>query len=81
MGAVRRAAADRQVKLTSTEITAEITLGHGNDGFSLAAVLNLELGGVDQDGATELANAAHQLCPYSKATRGNIPVTINATAV
>ncbi|MFC9910897.1 organic hydroperoxide resistance protein [Streptomyces sp. NPDC059862] len=81
LGAVRRAAADRKVRLTSTEITAEISLNHNDDGYSLAAVLNLELGGVDQDQATELANAAHQLCPYSKATRGNIPVTINATAV
>ncbi|MER5603717.1 organic hydroperoxide resistance protein [Streptomyces sp. NPDC002265] len=81
LGAVRRAAADRKVKLTSTEINAEITLGHGDGGFSLAAVLNLEIGGVDQDRATELAEAAHQLCPYSKAIRGNVPVTINATAV
>ncbi|MGW3247931.1 organic hydroperoxide resistance protein [Streptomyces sp. NPDC001070] len=81
LGAVRRAAADRKVKLASTEINAEITLNHSDGDFSLAAVLNLELGGVDQDTATELANAAHQLCPYSKATRGNIPVIINATAV
>ncbi|MGW3730354.1 organic hydroperoxide resistance protein [Streptomyces sp. NPDC000851] len=81
LGAVRRAAADRKVRLTSTEINAEISLNHDDGGYSLAAVLNLELGGVDQDQATELADAAHQLCPYSKATRGNIPVTINATAV
>ncbi|MBZ9637836.1 MULTISPECIES: organic hydroperoxide resistance protein [unclassified Streptomyces] len=81
LGAVRRAAADRKVRLTSTEINAEISLNHNDGGYSLAAVLNLELGGVDQDQATELADAAHQLCPYSKATRGNIPVTINATAV
>ncbi|MFJ6631780.1 Ohr family peroxiredoxin [Streptomyces sp. NPDC091376] len=81
LGAVRIAAADRKVRLTSTEINAEITLAHGDDGYSLVAVLNLELGGVDQDGATELARAAHQMCPYSKAIRGNVPVTINATAV
>ncbi|MEU4096857.1 Ohr family peroxiredoxin [Streptomyces sp. NPDC026673] len=81
LGAVRRAAAEREVKLSSTEINAEITLSHSDGEYSLAAVLNLELGGVDQDMATELANAAHRLCPYSKATRGNIPVTINATAV
>ncbi|MFD7227927.1 organic hydroperoxide resistance protein [Streptomyces sp. NPDC059881] len=81
LGAVRIAAADRKVRLTSTEINAEITLARGDDGYSLAAVLNVELGGVDQDGATELAHAAHQMCPYSKAIRGNVPVTINATAV
>jgi organic hydroperoxide reductase OsmC/OhrA len=38
------------------------------------------LGGVDQATAEELAHAAHQICPYSKATRDNIPVTINAGA-
>ncbi|MGW5467618.1 organic hydroperoxide resistance protein [Streptomyces chartreusis] len=82
LGAVRRAAAERKVRLTSTAITAEVTLHHGDDGeFGLAAVLNVELGGVDRETAAELGAAAHQICPYSKATRGNIPVTINATAV
>ncbi|MFI1471471.1 organic hydroperoxide resistance protein [Streptomyces wuyuanensis] len=81
LGAVRIAAAERKVKLTSTEINAEISLQHGDDGYSLAAVLKLELGGVDDDRAAELADAAHQICPYSKAIRGNVPVTIHATAV
>ncbi|MGW2961333.1 Ohr family peroxiredoxin [Streptomyces sp. NPDC001220] len=81
LGAVRRAAAERGVRLTSTAITAEVTLHHGDDGeFGLAAVLDLELGGVDQATAAELGAAAHRICPYSKATRGNIPVTVNATA-
>ncbi|MFG2757073.1 organic hydroperoxide resistance protein [Streptomyces wuyuanensis] len=81
LGAVRIAAAERKVTLTSTEINAEISLQHGDDGYSLAAVLKLELGGVDDDRAAELADAAHQICPYSKAIRGNVPVTIHATAV
>ncbi|TYB50084.1 organic hydroperoxide resistance protein [Nonomuraea sp. PA05] len=82
LGATRRAAAQRKIRLTSTAITVEATLNHGDDGeFGLSAVLNLELGGVDQRTAEELGAAAHQLCPYSKATRGNIPVTINAKAV
>lgn len=81
LGALRRAATARKIRLTSTTITAEVTLTHGNDGeFGLSAALHPSLGGVDQDTATELAHAAHQICPYSKATRGNIPVTINATA-
>ncbi|MFI6063376.1 Ohr family peroxiredoxin [Streptomyces sp. NPDC051286] len=79
LGALRRAATLRKVRLTSTTITAEITLTHGDDGeFSLSAVLSPVLGGVDQATAEELAHAAHQICPYSKATRDNIPVTINA---
>jgi Ohr subfamily peroxiredoxin len=82
LGAVRRAASQRKVTLKSTAITVEVTLNGSDDGeFALGAVLNLQLGGVDQETATELADAAHRLCPYSKATRGNIPVTVNATAV
>ncbi|MET9149115.1 MULTISPECIES: Ohr family peroxiredoxin [unclassified Streptomyces] len=80
LGALRRAAATRRIRLTSTTITAEITLTHGDDGeFSLSAALHPALGGVDQTTAQELAHAAHQICPYSKATRDNIPVTIDAT--
>lgn len=79
LGALRRAATTRKIRLTSTTITAEITLTHGDDGeFSLSAVLNPVLGGIDLTTAQELAEAAHQICPYSKATRDNIPVTINA---
>ncbi|WP_433446612.1 organic hydroperoxide resistance protein [Streptomyces sp. CA-142005] len=82
LGALRRAATLRKIRLTSTTITAEITLTHGDDGeFSLSAVLTPVLGGVDQATAEELAHAAHQICPYSKATRDNVPVTINAGAV
>ncbi|MFJ4622349.1 organic hydroperoxide resistance protein [Streptomyces sp. NPDC088812] len=81
LGALRRAAAERKIRLTSTTITAEITLTHGDDGeFSLSAVLNPVLGGVDQATAQQLAEAAHRICPYSKATRGNLPVTLNAVA-
>ncbi|MET8809085.1 osmotically inducible protein OsmC [Streptomyces sp. NPDC004546] len=42
--------------------------------------LNPVLGGVDDATAQEFAHAAHQICPYSKATRDNVPVTINAGA-
>ncbi|MFF4486366.1 Ohr family peroxiredoxin [Streptomyces sp. NPDC001544] len=79
LGALRRAAASRKIRLTGTTITAEITLTHGDDGeFSLSAVLNPVLGGVDQATAEELAHAAHRICPYSKAMRDNVPVAVNA---
>lgn len=81
LGALRRAAASREIRLAGTTITAEITLTHGDDGeFSLSAVLSPVLGGVDQATAEELAYAAHQICPYSKATRDNIPVAVDAAA-
>lgn len=82
LGAVRLVAAQRKIRLTSTAITTEITLAQDDAGaFGLAAVLNVELGGVDQATAVELGEAAHRTCPYSQATRGNIPVTVNAAAV
>ncbi|MGW5782214.1 Ohr family peroxiredoxin [Streptomyces sp. NPDC003863] len=81
LGALRRAATLRKIRLTSTSITAEVTLTHGDDDtFSLSAVLSPVLGGVDQETAQILAQAAHQICPYSKATRDNVPVVINASA-
>ncbi|MEU6840372.1 Ohr family peroxiredoxin [Streptomyces sp. NPDC046716] len=81
LGALRRAATSRKIRLTSTAITAEVTLTHGDDGeFSLSAVLTPVLGGVDASTAQELAEAAHRICPYSKATRGNVPVVIDARA-
>ncbi|MFD5227922.1 hypothetical protein ACFWJ5_05205 [Streptomyces qaidamensis] len=43
-------------------------------------MLSLELGGVDQETAVELGAAAHRICPCSKATRDNIPVTVPAVA-
>ncbi|MFF9981048.1 Ohr family peroxiredoxin [Streptomyces erythrochromogenes] len=81
LGAVRISAADRRIRLTSTEIDVEMALDRGGDGYTLASVLHLQVGGVTQDEADELAHAAHRICPYSKAVRGNIPVTLNATAV
>jgi lipoyl-dependent peroxiredoxin len=82
MGAIRRVAAQRKTRLNGLTVAAEITLHHGDDGeFSLSAVLRTKLSGIDQNTADELSAAAHQICPYSKATRGNIPVVIDATAV
>ncbi|NUP51233.1 MAG: Ohr family peroxiredoxin [Catenulispora sp.] len=79
LSALRTAAAERRIRPTETEITVEVTITHGDDGeYSLSVVLTPRLGGVDQQTAEELAAAAHQICPYSKSTRGNIPVVVNA---
>jgi organic hydroperoxide reductase OsmC/OhrA len=56
-----------------------VTLHRSEEGeLSLSAVLTPRLAGVDQQTAEALAAAAHEMCPYSKATRGNIPVVVNA---
>ena len=58
-------------------IDAEIDLGKTTGGFTLAARLNVSLPGIDHELAQKLVEAAHQVCPYSNATRGNIDVTLN----
>ena len=47
------------------------------DGYFLQAWLNVSLPGLERDVAQALVDTAHQICPYSKATRGNINVSIN----
>jgi organic hydroperoxide reductase OsmC/OhrA len=58
-------------------IDAEVDLCLTDGAYSLQARLNISLPGVEREAAQALADAAHQTCPYSKATRGNIDVTIN----
>ena len=58
-------------------IDAEVDLGTNEGGYLLRARLNVSLPGLQPKVTQTLVDAAHQLCPYSKATRGNIEVTIN----
>jgi Ohr subfamily peroxiredoxin len=60
-----------------TAVDAEVDLGTTDGAYFLQARLNVSLPGVDREVARALADAAHQTCPYSKATRGNIDVVIN----
>jgi Ohr subfamily peroxiredoxin len=79
IGALGRAAAVRNLQLPQeTAIDAEVDLGTGataND-FFLQARLRVSLPGLDRETGQALIDAAHQICPYSKATRGNIDVQI-----
>jgi lipoyl-dependent peroxiredoxin len=58
-------------------IDAEVDLNLADGGYFLRARLNVSLPGVKRDEAQALVDEAHQICPYSKATRGNIDVAIN----
>jgi osmotically inducible protein OsmC len=58
-------------------IDAEVDLGTSHGAYGLAARLNVSLRGMDREAAQSLVNAAHQVCPYSIATRGNIDVALN----
>lgn len=78
LGAMSLAAAQRKVRLPADRaIDAEVDLRSGDDGFSLHMRMNISLPGVERELAQEIVDAAHQICPYSKATRGNIDVEIN----
>jgi lipoyl-dependent peroxiredoxin len=58
-------------------VDAEVDLGPSGGGYALAVRLNVSLPGVEREVAQSLAEAAHQLCPYSRATHGNIEVATN----
>jgi Ohr subfamily peroxiredoxin len=77
MGAIQFAASQKKIKLPEDPaVDAEIDLNNGADGFFLRARLNVSVPGLDRAVAQDLVDAAHQICPYSKATRGNIDVTV-----
>jgi len=57
-------------------IDAEVDLRHGDDGYSLAARLNVSVPGVEPEIARQLIEAAHRTCPYSKAIKGNIDAVV-----
>ncbi|MDH2414390.1 Ohr family peroxiredoxin [Nocardioides sp. CER19] len=78
MGALRQAATREKVKLSSIEVTADVTLNTDGSDFWLTAELAVVAGGTDQQTVQWLAELAHTICPYSKAITGNVPVRINA---
>src|SRR3984893_3688907 len=78
IGAMRRAAGSMKVALPAdVAVDAEVDLGTTDGAFFLQARLNVSLPGLAREVAQALVDAAHQTCPYSKATRGNINVVIN----
>ncbi|SDP97975.1 peroxiredoxin, Ohr subfamily [Mucilaginibacter sp. OK268] len=77
-GAMGIAAAKMRVTLpTESAIDAEVDLGITSGAYFLQARLNVSLPGLDREVAQALIEAAHQTCPYSKLTKGNINVVIN----
>lgn len=78
--ALRGAARQRGAEITDSAVTADVHIVKNEEGgLQLAVGLAVEMGGVDQETAEGLTDAAHQLCPYSQATRNNIEVTLETT--
>lgn len=78
MGAIEVVASQRHIKLPAgISVDAEIDLNADDGSYFLSARLNVSVPGVDPAIARELLDAAHSICPYSKATHGNINVATN----
>ncbi|WP_084398465.1 organic hydroperoxide resistance protein [Henriciella aquimarina] len=66
------------VKDKDVDVVAKVGLSpNGSGGFDLSVALETTIAGLDQDAAETLVNAAHQVCPYSNAVRGNIDVALS----
>jgi Ohr subfamily peroxiredoxin len=77
LSALQLAAVQRKMKLPpEAAIDPEVDLLNGPAGYQLQARLNVSLPGIEREVAQSLVDTAEQLCPYSKATRGNIHVEI-----
>lgn len=75
-GALTLVAKQEGVDASAAETTANVLFGETDTGFGLAVELSTTIPGVDAETAQRLADKAHEFCPYSKATRGNIDVTV-----
>jgi osmotically inducible protein OsmC len=72
----KRAGAD----LSDSEVVADVSIGeNGEGGFMLAVELEVTLANVPREQAQELVEKAHEVCPYSNATRGNIEVKLTVS--
>lgn len=80
-GALGLVIRNQKEDVTSTSVKADVHFlkDESDGGYKLAVTLNVFIEGVDEGKARELAEAAHQACPYSKATRGNIDVELNVS--
>jgi Ohr subfamily peroxiredoxin len=78
-GAMRLAARKKDLTLGETSVDAAVSVTPDETTLKISVVLTGHLPGLDQSSADEVMELAHQLCPYSKATRGNVDVQLKAT--
>ena len=78
--ALLRFALGRGLDLSDSRVTSRVGIGLlKSGGLGLAVTLDLEAPGQSREVAVDLMNRAHETCPYSRATRGNIPVTLTVS--
>ena len=79
-GALQAVARGQKVKLEDTSVGSRVHIGpNGEGGFQLSVELEVVIPNLPHDQAQALADAAHQVCPYSNATRGNIDVKVTVS--
>jgi Ohr subfamily peroxiredoxin len=75
--ALRLVARKARADVSNSVVEAEVGIGpNGSGGYGLAVTLVVDLPAVERSAAQQLVEAAHQVCPYSNATRGNIEVAL-----
>ena len=74
--ALQMVARMKKADLGESSVGAKVSIGKEGEGFGLAVALEVVIPNLQHDEAQALADAAHQVCPYSNATRGNIEVTV-----
>ncbi len=79
--AVRFIARKQKLPLEDAAITSTVSLLPNGEGFKLGVALAVETKGLDQAAAEALVSAAHQVCPYSNAIKGNIEVALSTVAL
>ncbi|GAB3712723.1 organic hydroperoxide resistance protein [Nocardiopsis nanhaiensis] len=75
-GALKNVARQAKANVDSSTIDAQVSLGKGDEGLDIAVELTVTIPGLEQAEAEKLVADAHQMCPYSRATRGNIEVKL-----
>ena len=78
IGAMKFVAGQQKIVLPAeTSIAADVGIGQIPNGFGIQVALHVTIPGMDKAAAMKLVEAAHQVCPYSNATRGNIEVALD----
>lgn len=80
IGAMKVVAGKEKIKLPDDhKVTGQVGIGPMGEAFGIEVTLNISLPGLEQDAADDLVEKAHQVCPYSNATRGNVDVKLNVS--
>jgi Ohr subfamily peroxiredoxin len=80
LGALRNVAGQKKLRLENPAVTCRVTIGQDADHFALSFEIEVALPGLDDRGAEDLVQGAHQVCPYSRAFRNGAPSVVRLAA-